>query len=237
MLVVEMSAAAGFQECHESDKIDEPTAAIEELSAQAVIEESSQASSIQDVGGVNAQVSEALLRSGLADSGPRVLLLKLSRRPAALRSLLLEAPELAACRCALESHEFPVELPSGAKIFVRPEHYMPTLEVVRSQGWKLYPDHMFADVDLEPTIMCLLDQLRDRPHSVHSRRTDVVPLAFAQAACRANVEIHVSRTFISIHVPSSLCTSSVSGAPHTASTTDAEPRKVANHRAGRPAKK
>merc|ERR1719271_2021141 len=72
---------------------------------------------------VNAQISSALLHSADADSGPRVVLLKFSRRPRSLSEALLNAPELADCIQALQLHGFHVELQSGAKVFVHPEHY------------------------------------------------------------------------------------------------------------------
>merc|ERR1712157_635304 len=62
-----------------------------------------------------------------AENGPRVRLLKFSRSPPALGKALLEAPELHAWRQDLKAQGLPVELPSGAKVFVRPETYRPSI--------------------------------------------------------------------------------------------------------------
>ena len=71
----QLSAPAGRAQSNE-----ELAATIEELSAQAAIEASAlEARASQDAGIVNAQVSDALVRSSPADDGPRALLLKFSR--------------------------------------------------------------------------------------------------------------------------------------------------------------
>mmetsp|Transcript_157838 Transcript_157838/g.290831 ORF Transcript_157838/g.290831 Transcript_157838/m.290831 type:complete len:507 (-) Transcript_157838:155-1675(-) len=179
-----------------------------------------------DAGRVNAQLSEALVRSSLATDGPRVLLLKLSRSSEAMRRLLLESEELAHCRAALESQGVAVELASGAKIFVRPEHYVPVHEALRLHSMTLYNDHVIVDVDLEPVVTELVRSLRGRSN-VYPKRTDILPLGFASAAASMNgtTPVVVDRTFINIRVPSSLYTESDPTAPRTASTTDADPRK------------
>ncbi len=71
----QLSAPAGRAQSNE-----ELAATIEELSAQAAIEASAlEARASQDAGIVNAQVSDALVRSSPADDGPRAFLLKFSR--------------------------------------------------------------------------------------------------------------------------------------------------------------
>merc|ERR1719247_3270226 len=105
---------------------------------------------------VNAQISSALLYcadDADADSGPRVVLLKFSRRPRSLGEALLNAPELADCIQALQSHGFHVELQSGAKVFVHPEHYEATLEAIRLGGWTLFPNHVVTEVHLEEVVL------------------------------------------------------------------------------------
>merc|ERR1712232_1141790 len=87
--------------------------------------------------GAESQVSDACIPTRLEELGPRVVLLTLSRRPQALREILLQAPELDGCRAALAEHGFAVELDSGAKAFVRPEHYEAVLSAVRLAGLSL----------------------------------------------------------------------------------------------------
>merc|ERR1712194_849482 len=113
-----------------------------------------------DAGSINAQVSNALVRSCTADNGPRVLLLKYSRRAPQMRQLLLEAEELAPYRSALYSQELAVELQSGAMIFVHPDHHAPALAAVRLYGWTLHADHVLVDPESEPIVEQLVQQLR-----------------------------------------------------------------------------
>merc|ERR1719482_1640490 len=182
---------------------------------------------------VNAQISSALLHSADADSGPRVVLLKFSRRPRALGEALLHAPELADCIQALQSHGFQVELQSGAKVFVHPEHYEATLEAIRLGGWTLFPNHVVTEVHLEEVVLGIVKKLRrESGESVHPKGSRVVPLGFATAAAQQDSEVRVARTFIEIRLPTSLYSTSHTG-PRPASTTDMDPRKGKKYRGKR----
>ena len=108
---------------------------------------------------VNAQLSDALLRGRTPEDDAKVILLKLSRRPKVLREVLLQAPELAQCREAMEERGFAVELDSGAKVFVRPEHYVPVKEALRLGGWPLHADNVLVDPALEATLLEVLERL------------------------------------------------------------------------------
>lgn len=180
---------------------------------------------------VNAQISSALLKTADADSGPRVVLLKFSRRPRSFTEALLQAPELADCIEALQSHGFCAELQCGAKIFVRPEHYSATLEAIRLGGWKLFPNHVVTEVYLEQVVLGIVEKLPWRA-SVHPRGSHVVPLGFATSAAEHEGNIQVARTFVQVRLPTSLRSESHSG-PRTASTTDMDLRKGSNHRGKR----
>lgn len=148
-----------------------------------------------------------------------------------MRDMLLEAEELAPCRAALGAHKYPVELESGAKIFVRPEHYNPALVAVRLNGLSLYKNHVLVDLDLEDVILRITRQLPGRL-STYPKNRDVVPLGLTQSASSAGFDLAVTRTFIQIHVPTSMYSESDTGAARTASTTYADPRKRS---LGRPA--
>lgn len=179
--------------------------------------------------GLNAQVSDTVLRYRPADVGVKVLLLKLSRRPSALQDVLLQSHELSDCRNALEECGYSVKLSSGAYVFVRPEHYAATLEAIRIQGKKLYPNNILVDVELEMMVTEVVRGLPGR-EKVYTRSREVTPLAFASAVTSFDFKVSIRRTFIEIHVPSSLRSEKASG-PRTASTTDAgEQRKGTNPR-------
>lgn len=205
---------------------------IEELSAQTAIEQSMlEASASREAGAVNAQVSEALVRTSPAAAGLQVLLLKFSRASAAMREVLLKAHDLAICRAALEDESLPIELGSGAMILTRPENHGPALTAVRLRGLTLHKNHVLVDVDLEDIVKRLVQQLRGRSFTYPMRR-DVLPISLAASAASWG-DLGIKRTFIEIRVPNSMRSESEPGAARTASTTDADPRKCGSGRAAR----
>jgi len=190
---------------------------------QDVIENSSEDSAVsQDIEGVNAHISNALMRNTLAPSDAKVVLLTFSRDPAALAHTLLQAAELAPFKEALAAEGLGVELASGAKIFVRPEHHGPAVEAIRLYGLSLKPKHVVVDVELEQVVLKLVESLR--PKKVYKKTRTIMPLALAKLAGNCDYDIDIARTFIDIRVSSSLCSSS-DQSRHTASTTHADTRK------------
>mmetsp|Transcript_42849 Transcript_42849/g.82013 ORF Transcript_42849/g.82013 Transcript_42849/m.82013 type:complete len:896 (+) Transcript_42849:82-2769(+) len=177
---------------------------------------------LQDLEGVNAQISDALMRKTPAPSGPKVVLLTFSRDPAALAQTLLQAAELAPFKEALAAEGLDVQLPSGAKIFVRPEHHGPTVEAIRLYGLSLKPKHVVVEAELEQDVLKLVESLR--PKKVYAKTRTIMPLALAELAGNCDYEVDISRTFIDIRVSSSLC-SYPDQSHHAASTTQADPRK------------
>jgi hypothetical protein len=163
--------------------------------------------------------------TGVGD-GPRVRLFKFSRSPPALGKALLETPELHAWRENLQSKSLAVELPSGAKMFVRPKHYGPSLEALRILGIRLYPDHVIADPDIETVILGVILELRGR-NFVYPKQKTIVPIGAFSSAIESGTRLCISRTFINIQLQNS---SSDSAAQRTVSTTDANDRKGSNPR-------
>jgi hypothetical protein len=92
---------------------------------------------------INAQVSEALLRSSAHASTQQVLLITFSRKADAFRTALRKDERLAGCRHALEERELASELDSGAKVLVRPEQYRPLMQVIRMSHFKFASWHLF----------------------------------------------------------------------------------------------
>lgn len=180
----------------------------------------------RDFEGVNAQISNALLRNAPAPSGAKVVLLTFSRDPAALGETLLQATELAPFKEVLAAEGLDVQLPSGAKIFVRPEHHGPAVEAIRLYGLSLKPKHVVVDVELEQDVLKLVESLR--PKKVYTKTRTIMPLALAEFSDNCDYEVDISRTFIDIRVPSSLFSHS-DQSRHTASTTEADPRKCRHH--------
>lgn len=187
------------------------------------------------MGDANAQLSNSLLANRGEGLAPAVVLLTFSRSPRSFRTILAEAVELAAYRDALAQNGCAWELKSGTKIFVKPDHYEPTLEAVRSAGWSLARQHIIVDVELAEVVPGLLRCLPGR-ESVRSQGAVKVPLAFAAASLQFGSDIVVSKTFINIRSSSSMCSADGTG-QRTKSTTDADPRKGKNKRKGKTAVK
>lgn len=221
----------------------------EELLAQAAIQSSLQdviaSSPVQQVPSVNAQVSDALLRSRLhlCPESQVVLLTTFSRSPDAFRQALTRAPEVADCRRALEVRGFPPELRSGAKVLVPVEHYEPLMEAIRLTGFD--PDsafgrqHVFVDPPLAPAVTRIVDEVNaslSKKKKFYKKGDPVkVPLGLATEAVYTDYKVGVLNTFIGIRVPSSLRSAETSSGPRTVSTTDAaDGRKGPNHRKRRP---
>lgn len=181
-----------------------------------------------DTKDANAQLSSALIESRRSDLAASVALLCFSRSPRSFRTLLAEASGLAPCREALIQGGYALELRSGAKMLVKPEHYDPALEALRLAGWSLSHQHVVVEVELAEVVTDLMKRLPGR-ESVRPRGQQRVPLAFAAASLQCNSEITVTKTFINISVPSSLVSAEGSG-QRTQSTTDADKRKGKNAR-------
>lgn len=159
---------------------------------------------------------------------PAVVLLRFSRSPRSFRGLLAEAAELAACRDALAKAGLAWEHRSGAKMLIKPEHYEPALESLRLAGWSLGRQDVIVDVEMAEVVTGLLLHLPGRDN-VYPRGRRSVPLAFSAASLRCEHDITVSKTFINIRIPSSMCSTEETG-QRTQSTTDADKRKGKNTR-------
>lgn len=180
----------------------------------------------------NEQISEALLRSRPRNTLNVVALLEYSRNPTCFHRALMESDDLAACRDALHSNGLSADLPCGAKAFVSPEAFEPTLEAVRLSGIDLCPRHVLVQPSLELAVVKVVETGLTNPHKpltpdgrkaekakVRCKARLEVPLHFAEAVVESGHEIVLSRTFIHIEVESSLRSAPSSGLV-TASTSD-----------------
>jgi hypothetical protein len=131
----------------------------EERSIQMAIEGSMQRDSKENEQNENAQLSDALVRSGSAADAPRVVLLRFSRCPKTFRVALSQAPELAYWRYKLEGCGFASELSSGANVFVEPPHYEAALEAIRLSKLTLFPEHVIVDTSLADIVISLAKHL------------------------------------------------------------------------------
>jgi len=191
---------------------------------------------------INAQLSDALLRGR---SVPHVVLLTFSRCPQAFLDALSDSPELVECQRVLKMHNLHAHVGSptrfGPQVFVYPENYQPLEEALRLSGFPLSGFrcwHVFADAVFADLVTNIATQLPKR-HKIYPRGSSIVPLGFAASVLESSCEASVFKTFIDIHVPSSLCSSANKGSAQTASTTEADfrkgpqrPRPCGRHSAG-----
>jgi len=146
---------------------------------------------------VNGPLSSAILRSRLVPDV--VVLLEVDRTLSTLRDALLIGDELATVRDALENHDHPVELPSGAKVFVRPEQYISVMTAV--EGMELKPRHILVSQELHSLVNRVIGAVKRT--TVKRRRVTTTRPSFCNwRSVQVNVEI--KRTFIHLEIPSSL---------------------------------
>lgn len=150
---------------------------------------------------INTQVSEALLRSASPVASPHVvMLMTFSRSPKAFREAILQHSELANCRCALEHHGYAVEIGGGAKVLVKVPHYEPLMQVISASGLRFAPRHVFVDPELEEVVTSLVNGLPKR-EKAYLRRSQEVPLNFANVCNETDCKLSFLRTFIEIRGP------------------------------------
>merc|ERR1711920_1046354 len=111
-----------------------------ETALEAIIQETDARAAV-----VNGPLSSAILHSRLVPDS--VVLLEVDRTLSTLRNALLAGDELANVRDAMESNGHAVELPSGVKVFVRPEQYNSVITAVEDMG--LQPRHVVVSQELE----------------------------------------------------------------------------------------
>eukprot|EP00444_Apocalathium_aciculiferum_P069655 CAMPEP_0183573686 /NCGR_PEP_ID=MMETSP0371-20130417/131609_1 /TAXON_ID=268820 /ORGANISM="Peridinium aciculiferum, Strain PAER-2" /LENGTH=227 /DNA_ID=CAMNT_0025783689 /DNA_START=12 /DNA_END=695 /DNA_ORIENTATION=+ len=148
-----------------------------------------------------AQASAVFETLGSIQLSVTVILLHFSRSPEAFRVALMEGPELQPCRQALTDAAKDAKLESGAKAFVRPEHYDAMCEAIHSTGRKLYTSHVLVAEEFEHLVLDAVDCL---PSSEGVRRRDRENLAASWDTLSSELKLRVRRTFIYFHVPSSL---------------------------------
>lgn len=169
-----------------------------------------------------------------------VHLLEYSRTPESFGRSLEAHPVLRDCRCELQRMGFPVELASGARIFVTVDHCGPVLSAIGAIQEKLRPRHVIAQERFLSAISEAVKSLKGgkQVHEKQANRCLLLPLNSLEAANgSANVvgeerdveEVNeeekdnelaqlpvflVKNTFIHVPIPSSLASEPSAGA-HT----------------------
>jgi len=131
------------------------------------------------------------VESGLYDVMEKVHLLRYGTCDAErFRSVLLSGPELKPCREGLEAAGFAVELPSNAKIFVRPEQYSMVKHAL--VGMELHPFHVIVAEGFEQSLTDALatspykKRPRERPNGLGRRQLHLAARSGDSAAADGN---------------------------------------------------
>lgn len=163
-----------------------------------------------DVAELEAQASIAAARQSNedtedhsnADTLPFVLL-KFSQSKSWLPAALLEGPELEPEREALAQAGFNAKLPSGAKIFVPPDAFLPVVRHLGMHNLTLKSSHVVVSADLEEKVLSVVQVAREAA----TRRERGSCKVAERIGMDAAPEYKTKRTFIHVHVPSSLLSS------------------------------
>jgi len=122
---------------------------------------------------------------GAASSVPEpVHLLELSRTPESFGRCLETHPMLRDCRCDLQRRGLPVELASGARIFVTVDQYGPVLSAIEAIQEKLRPRHVIAQKQFLIAITEAVESLSGgkQVHEKRANRRLLLPLNSSEAA-------------------------------------------------------
>lgn len=159
---------------------------------------------INEADAASAAVNDVQLRSIMKRRlvPDTAILLEVTRTHQSLRRALLEGPELAEIRVALQEKGNEVELAScGAKVFVRPEQYANVL--VALETVKLQPRHVITTPEFEAIVTSVIQGV-SRTAVKNSQSIVTSPLYNEDP----DVPVEIKRTFITLPVPNSLTTSS-----------------------------
>lgn len=109
-------------------------------------------------------------------------LFEFSRHPQVLRAALLEGEQLKECRDLLSKHGLAPELPCGAKVFVRPEHFGAVLAAL--EGHDLKPWHVVAEEVFQEAVMASVRGLPSR-EQVREKSRSSLKVPPSCSGCRA----------------------------------------------------
>lgn len=125
----------------------------------------------------NVRLSDDLLRS--RPSPPSIYLLEFSRSPESFRRCFLDRPKLLECHASLREKCFDPDLPSGAKVFVNPDHFQALMDALDTEGYDLKPRHVLTSDDFEEEVIAAVAGLRSSDRVKQKQRTTVAGMAEA----------------------------------------------------------
>lgn len=172
---------------------------------------------VEQVTQANAAVSKKLLGM-VPEPSARFVLLEFSRDPDSFHAALLVGPELASLRDDMDGHGLSAKNSSGAKICVRPDEYQLALDAVAFHLLELKPRHVLTMAEVEDSILkAITSSCRSRERVTLKSKSENVWLLEAKtfdnsaaadlAVPDDEMVVRVTRTFIDVSVPNSLCSS------------------------------
>jgi len=129
----------------------------------------------------------------------KIIILKFSRSPEVFRQALMEGLELSDCRQSLINAGLDPKLSSGAKAFVRPEHFEAMCEAIFSTHIQLRTSHVLVAEEFESRVLSAIANL-SRSQGVRCRDREYLDLSEDELST-AWGKLTVKRTFFELRVP------------------------------------
>lgn len=179
------------------------------------------------------ELQEGLEESSMNEPPDSLQCLEFSRTPKSFHEALDESTILKNCHDTIKSHGLRCKLESGTRLYVMPDQLSETLRAVADL--KLQSRHVVASDRFAQEVVQAIASIKDSEQVREKKRQRV---HFAEELSKEpendfnsgdEIPLLISKTFIHIPLPSSLCSAPSSG-PVTASTTDADLRKGRNPR-------
>ena len=180
-----------------SDQGEIPALPVDSMEAQPLDPEIAPIAAIATSG--NDQVARNAMSSlrQLGFEEVKIVMLKYSRSDHRFRDALLEGEELQACRDALQEagHQV-VHDASGAKIFVRPQHYQAVCERIQADEMRLFASHVLVAEEFEDLVKAAVARI---PSTRRHGQASSSELTITSDRLQSDLTVESRSTFL--HIP------------------------------------
>ena len=128
----------------------------------------------------------------------KIVMLKYSRTSHSFRDALLEGDELRACRNALQESGHQVVRASGAKIFVRPQHYQAICERIQADEMRLFTSHVLVAEEFEDLVKAAVASI---PSTRRGGQASSSELTITSDRLQSDLTVESRSTFLHCHIP------------------------------------
>jgi len=179
-----------------SDQGDIPALPVDSMEAQPLDPEIAPIAAIATSG--NDQVARNAMSSvcQLGFEEVKIVMLKYSRTSHSFRDALLEGDELRACRNALQEAGHQVVHASGAKIFVRPQHYQAVCERIQADEMRLFTSHVLVAEEFEDLVKAAVASI---PSTRRGGQASSSELTITSDRLQSDLTVESRSTFL--HLP------------------------------------